>query len=86
MLIGAVVGYGMGKAMLFLINRLKLGYEGLYPVLTLSLVFLAFGLTDLIGGSGFLAVYLAGIILGRQDFLHQKVLCVFTMAWHGLCK
>ena len=83
MLIGAVVGYGMGKAMLFLINRLKLGYEGLYPVLTLSLVFLAFGLTDLIGGSGFLAVYLAGIILGRQDFLHQKSLMRFHdgLAW-----
>ena len=83
MLIGAVVGYGMGKAMLFLINRLKLGYEGLYPVLSLSLVFLAFGLTDLIGGSGFLAVYLAGIILGRQDFLHQKSLMRFHdgLAW-----
>lgn len=83
MLIGALVGYGMGKAMLFLINRLKLGYEGLYPVLTLSLVFLAFGLTDLIGGSGFLAVYLAGIILGRQDFLHQKSLMRFHdgLAW-----
>ena len=83
MLIGTIVGYGMGKAMLFLINRLKLGYEGLYPVLTLSLVFLAFGLTDLIGGSGFLAVYLAGIILGRQDFLHQKSLSRFHdgLAW-----
>lgn len=83
MLIGALVGYGMGKAMFFLINRLKLGYEGLYPVLTLSLVFLAFGLTDLIGGSGFLAVYLAGIILGRQDFLHQKSLMRFHdgLAW-----
>lgn len=83
MLIGALMGYGMGKAMLFLINRLKLGYEGLYPALTLSLVFLAFGLTDLIGGSGFLAVYMAGIILGQQHFLHQKSLMRFHdgLAW-----
>jgi cell volume regulation protein A len=83
MLIGAVIGYGMGKVMLFLINRLKLGYEGLYPVLTLSLVFLTFGLTDVIRGSGFLAVYLAGIVLGRQDFLHQKSLLRFHdgLAW-----
>lgn len=40
-------------------------------------------MTDLIGGSGFLAVYLAGIILGRQDFLHQKSLMRFHdgLAW-----
>jgi cell volume regulation protein A len=83
MLIGALIGYVMGKVIFFLINHLKLGYEGLYPVLTLSLVFLTFGLTDLIGGSGFLAVYLAGIILGRRDFLHQKSLMRFHdgLAW-----
>lgn len=83
MLIGALAGYGMGKVMLFFINRLRLGYEGLYPVLTLSLVVLTFGLTDIIGGNGFLAVYLAGIVLGRQDFLHQKSLLRFHdgLAW-----
>lgn len=77
MLIGVAIGYSMGNVMLALINRSKLGYEGLYPVLTLSLVFLTFGLTDLIGGNGFLAVYLAGIILGKQHFLHQKSLLRF---------
>lgn len=55
--LGAVAGYLMGKGTLFLINRLKLGYEGLYPVLTLSLVVLTYSLTSVIGGNGFLAVY-----------------------------
>lgn len=83
MLIGAAIGYGMGKVILLLVNRLRLGYEGLYPVLTLSLVLLTFGLTDLVGGSGFLAVYLAGIVLGNQDFLHQRSLSRFHdgLAW-----
>lgn len=83
MLVGAVLGYGLGRAMLFLVNRLKLGYEGLYPVLTLSLVFLTFGLTDVIGGSGFLAVYLAGIVLGHHDFIHKRSLLRFHdgLAW-----
>ncbi|MDX9865612.1 MAG: potassium/proton antiporter, partial [Anaerolineaceae bacterium] len=83
MLIGAGIGLGMGKVMLFLINRIKLGYEGLYPVLTLSIVFLTFGLADLMGGSGFLAVYLAGIVLRQRDFLHQKSLTQFHdgLAW-----
>lgn len=83
MLVGAGVGFGMGKVILFSINRLKLGYEGLYPVLTLAFVFLTFGLTDLLGGSGFLAVYLAGLILRQRDFLHQKSLMHFYdgLAW-----
>lgn len=83
MLIGGAMGYGMGRVMLFAVNRLRLGYEGLYPVLTLSLVFLTFGLTDWIGGSGFLAAYLAGIVLGNQDFLHRRSLSRFHdgLAW-----
>ncbi|HNS50852.1 MAG TPA: potassium/proton antiporter [Anaerolineae bacterium] len=83
MLVGAVVGYGTGKVALFLVNRLRLGFEGLYPVLTLSLALLGFGLTDRIGGSGFLAVYLAGIVLGNSDFIHKKSLLRFHdgMAW-----
>jgi len=83
MLVGAVLGYGMGKVMQFLVNRLRLGYEGLYPVLTLSLAVLTYGLTDSIGGSGFLAVYLAGIVLGHHDVIHKKSLLRFHdgLAW-----
>jgi cell volume regulation protein A len=83
MSIGAVAGYAMGKAALFLINRLKLGYEGLYPVLTLSLVALTYGLTNIIGGNGFLAVYLAGIIIGNENFIHKRSLLRFHdgLAW-----
>lgn len=83
MIIGVGIGYGMGKVMSLIINRIKLGYEGLYPVLTLSLVIFTFGLTDLLGGNGFLAVYLAGIILRKQGFLHQKSLASFHdgLAW-----
>jgi cell volume regulation protein A len=82
-LIGAVVGFGMGRVMLFLVNRLKLGYDGLYPVLTLSVVFLTYGLTNSIGGNGFLAIYLAAIVLGRHDFIHKRSLLRFHdgLAW-----
>jgi len=83
MLVGAGAGYCMGWVMLFLVNRLKLGYEGLYPVLTLSLVLLTFGVTDLLGGSGFLAVYLAGIVLGNPESIHKGSLMRFHdgVAW-----
>lgn len=81
--LGAVAGLVLGKGIVLLVNRLKLGYEGLYPVLTLSLVLLTYSLTNLIGGNGFLAVYLAGILVGNHDFLHKRSLLRFHdgVAW-----
>jgi cell volume regulation protein A len=81
--LGAAVGLAAGKGIVFLVNRLKLGYEGLYPALTLSLVLLTYSLTNLIGGNGFLAVYLAGILVGNHDFLHKRSLLRFHdgMSW-----
>jgi len=83
MVIGGLVGIVMGKVALYLINRLKLGYDGLYPVLVLALIMLTFGVTNLIGGSGILAVYLVGLSLGRAEFLHKRSVLRFYdgMAW-----
>ena len=75
--IGLVIGWLMSMISLFLINRLKLGYEGLYPVLTFALVFLTFGLATLLEGSGYLAVYVFGLFLGRTEFLHKRSLLRF---------
>src|SRR5690349_12562726 len=66
-LVGAAFGLLAGKLIVVLANRLQLGFEGLYPVLTLSMIFLTFSLTNMLGGSGFLAVYLAGIVAGHRD-------------------
>lgn len=83
MLIGVVAGVLMGKAMVFLINRLKLDYDGLYPVLSLTLVVFTYGGTTSIGGSGFLAVYIAGLLMGGSDFVHKRSLTRFHdgLAW-----
>lgn len=83
MAVGALVGWGMGKAAAFLINRIKLGYEGLYPLLSLALAFLAFGISTLLKGSGFLTVYLFGLLLGREEFVHRHTTLRFfdTSAW-----
>jgi cell volume regulation protein A len=52
-------------------------------VLILSLVFFTFSFTDAIGGNGFLAVYIAAIILGSSNFIHKKSLIRFYdgQAW-----
>jgi potassium/hydrogen antiporter len=63
--VGAVVGLAIGRAGRPLLARLRLPTGGLYPALTLALALLAFGMATLLHGSGFLAVYLAGLVLGN---------------------
>jgi cell volume regulation protein A len=83
MAVGALCGYGLGRAMTWLVNRLPLRQEGLYSVLTLALVLLIYGLTSLLRGNGFLAVYIAGIVMGNRNFLHKRSLLRFHegIAW-----
>jgi len=77
MSIGLVAGILFGKLITWLINNINLGYDGLYPVLALSFVPLIYAITDLLGGSGFLAVYLAGLVMGNSVFVHQRSLMNF---------
>jgi potassium/hydrogen antiporter len=81
--IGAALGLALGKAMVFIINRLKLAYEGIYSVYTLAFAALIFSGTALVGGSGFLAVYIAGLVAGNSDFVQKKSLLRFFdgLAW-----
>lgn len=83
MILGGLCGFVMGKAMILLINKIRLDVAGLYPVLILSLVFFTFSFTDFIGGNGFLAIYISGIILGSSNFIHKKSLMKFYdgQAW-----
>lgn len=83
MIVGAAFGVVGGWLMTIAINRLRLEYEGLYPVLTLALALLIYGGTALAGGNGFLAVYLAGIALGNRPFVHKRSLTRFHdgVAW-----
>ena len=83
MVLGAVLGTIMGRGMVIVMNRLRLEYEGLYPVLSLSLVLLTYSATTAVGGNGFLAVYLAGLVMGNSDFIHKNSLRRFHdgLAW-----
>ncbi len=83
MLLGAGLGILFGRGIIVLINKVRLEYEGLYPVLTLAMVLFAYGTTDTLGGNGFLAVYIAGVYLGNESFLHKRSLMRFHsgVAW-----
>lgn len=83
MVVGAAFGLLFGKGAVFLINRLRLDYDGLYSVLTLMLVPLVYALTSLAKGNGFLAVYVVGMVMGNSAFVQKKSLLRFHdgMAW-----
>jgi cell volume regulation protein A len=83
MSIGAILGVLFGRLALMAVNRLGLEYDGLYPVLTLSLMLLTYGATTILQGNGFLAVYIAGLVMGRRDFIHRRSLIGFHdgLAW-----
>lgn len=73
-LIGGALGLLFGWLGKTVINKIRLDYEGLYPVLVIALMFLTFSSTDFLGGNGFLAVYLCALYLGNQDLIHKKTI------------
>lgn len=74
MIVGALAGILLGRLLVVLINRVRLGYDGLYQVLTLAWVALSYSTTALIGGNGFLAVYIMGIVVSSRDFIHRRTI------------
>ncbi len=74
MIIGTIAGFGFGKLSKIIINRIKLDFEGLYPVLVIALMFITFSVTDFVGGNGFLAIYICALYLGNQYLIHKKTI------------
>lgn len=74
MILGGIAGFGFGKLSKIIINRIKLDFEGLYPVLVIALMFITFSATDFLGGNGFLAIYICAVYLGNQDLIHKKTI------------
>ena len=66
MAVGLAVGGAGGRALLWFTRRVALPSAGLYPLRTLACVLLLFGIATLAHGSGFLAVFAAGIVLGDE--------------------
>ena len=72
LVVGGALGVGIGLGGRWLLARAQLPTGGLYPALTLALALLAFGVTTLLQGSGFLAVFLAGMLLGHGPLPYKS--------------
>ena len=82
-LIGGAAGYLLGKLAVWVINRLDIDNHALYPILLLSFVFFIFSFTDLLKGNGYLAVYLAGMMVGNSKLTHRREIYSFMdgLSW-----
>ncbi|NLX18738.1 MAG: potassium/proton antiporter [Desulfobulbus sp.] len=81
--VGSIVGIGGGFAAVWLANRINLDYPGLYPILVLACSLLIFGVAAVFQGSGFLAVYLAGIVMANRSLVYRNGILQFhdAAAW-----
>jgi cell volume regulation protein A len=72
MVVGGLAGLVGGRALLGFTRRVPLPSEGLYPLRTLAAVLALYGATTLLHGSGFLAVFIAGISLGDERAPYKR--------------
>ena len=81
--IGAIVGVGLGKAFAWALGKLQLNGASLYAIFVLSVGFFIYSVTGLVYGNGFLAIYLAGVIIGNKTMPHKREIFRFsdTVTW-----
>ena len=84
--IGLLVGLGVGWAAIHGLRRLRLRSEAAYLIGTLSTAALAYGAADRLHGSGFMATYLAGLVLGSVPIPAQRGAVIFHEALAGLAQ
>ncbi|HNR14449.1 MAG TPA: potassium/proton antiporter [Thermodesulfobacteriota bacterium] len=78
--VGPVCGWFLAKTAVWLFNRLEPQDRGHYYVLSVGLILLIYGLTEMIRGSGMLAVFVAGYVMGNSPFIHKQGVANFSSA------
>ena len=80
---GGASGFLLGKLAILILNKINLNNQSLYPILLLSFIFFIFTVTDLCKGNGYLAVYIAGIMVGNNRITNRKEISTFMngMTW-----
>ena len=78
MLVGAALGYGFGRITVWIINKINIrSNQSLYSVLLLACAFFTFSFTTMVYGNGYLAVYIAGLVVGNMKIVHRNMLRIF---------
>ncbi len=83
MIIGIIGGLLIAKITVYIINKIKLEYHSLYFVITIACVLFTYSSITIIGGNGFIAVYVCGLAMANLNFVNKKSLIKFhdAIAW-----
>jgi len=83
LVVGALMGWLMGRLTVKFINKINLTNASLYPIILLCVIFITFSLTEFVKGNGYLAVYLAGMIVGNKPLVKKRECTKFLdgMTW-----
>ena len=81
--VGIVVGLLLGRAFVWVITRIELPSDGLFPVATIAAAGLAYGASEVAQGSGLLAVYLVALALGSAPIPSKRSVVSFHEGWGG---
>lgn len=75
--VGVVAGWVIGLLSVKAINAIRSDNDFMYPVLVVSCCFFAFTLTDMVGGNSYLAVYIAGVVVGNKRIVLRRTITTF---------
>ena len=83
MLLGAGVGLGAGYLLPEILKRSQYRHGGLAFVISIAAALIAYGLASVIGGNGFLAAYVAGLVAGNRAYRARTIVSTFQegLAW-----
>ncbi len=84
--LGIVLGYILGRIAIVVMNKINLDYSSLYSVLLLAISLFIFSATDALHGNGYLAVYIAGLVVGNNKVAYKKSVTVFFDGVAWLCQ
>ncbi|WP_226579823.1 potassium/proton antiporter [Halobacillus litoralis] len=81
--LGIAIGLALGKIASFSINRIKLDSSALYPIFSVAFALATYSITTFSGGSGFLGVYVAALVIGNSELTYRYSIFQFNegFAW-----
>jgi cell volume regulation protein A len=71
-IIGGLLGYGLGKLVVYVVNKINLDNDSLYPILIFTSALFIFSATYFLKGNGYLAVYIGGLVIGNTKMVHKR--------------
>ena len=83
MAVGVGIGLGVGYLLPEVLKRTQYKHGGLAFVISIAAALIAYGLAEVLGGNGFLAAYIAGLVAGNRIYRARHIVSTFQdgMAW-----